>query len=69
MTDFSIQPAKLEHVDQIVGLIKYWAELGQLLDRSQVEVVDSIRDFKIALSTNGDFVGCASLDVLGSDGA
>ena len=67
MTDFSIQPAKLEHVDQIVVLIRYWAELGQLLDRAQVEVVDSIRDFKIAISANGDFVGCSSLHVLGSD--
>jgi amino-acid N-acetyltransferase len=67
MKDFSISPAELEHVDRIVNLIKYWADLGELLERSRVEVLDAIRDFKIALDLEGNLVGCSSLHVLGKD--
>tara|TARA_B100000470_G_C19748196_1_gene372457 strand:+ start:262 stop:735 length:474 start_codon:yes stop_codon:yes gene_type:complete len=67
MKDFSISPAELEHVDRIVNLIKYWADLGELLERSRVEVLDAIRDFKIALDLEGNLVGCSSLHVLGED--
>ncbi len=67
MKGFSISPAELEHVDRIVNLIKYWADLGELLERSRVEVLDAIRDFKIALDLEGNLVGCSSLHVLGED--
>jgi amino-acid N-acetyltransferase len=67
MKDFSISPAELEHVDRIVNLIKYWADLGELLERSRGEVLDAIRDFKIALDLEGNLVGCSSLHVLGED--
>lgn len=61
-----VQPARLTDVQAIHDLVTFWADRGDMLHRSPGEIYELIRDFKVA-KIDGEFVGCGSLHVLGSD--
>ncbi len=61
-----IRRAKIKDVPQIVQLINYYAQKGQMLGRPLIHLYDSIRDFVVA-EADGRVVGCGSLAVVWSD--
>lgn len=72
--DKKIRRAKVGDVQQIVSLINSYAEKGEMLYRSQSQVLQQIRNYFVAASPNpagdssGDHVlACGSLDITWND--
>ena len=47
----------------ISALLGFYAEKGKLLARAPEEILESIRDFKVAIDPSGTVVGCAALKI------
>lgn len=61
-----VETARLSDAETIHQLVTFWAERGDMLHRPLGEVYEAIRDFKVA-RIDGEFVGCGSLHIMGSD--
>lgn len=61
-----VEPARLRDVEAISHLVSYWAERGDMLQRSPQEIYEALRDFRVA-RVDGEVVGCGSLHILGED--
>ncbi|MFZ1080978.1 MAG: GNAT family N-acetyltransferase [Candidatus Kryptoniota bacterium] len=63
--DIKIRRAKVGDVQQIVSLINSYAEKGEMLYRSQSQVLQQVRNYFVAAKRNGDF---SAKDVTRSSG-
>ena len=62
-----LRKARLEDVDAIYWLIRYWAEKGLMLVRSHSHLYENIRDFQVLQDEDGQIVGTVALHVLWRD--
>lgn len=62
-----LRKARLEDVDAIYWLIRYWAEKGLMLVRSHSHLYENIRDFWVLEDEDGQIVGTVALHVLWRD--
>ena len=74
--DIKIRRAKVGDVQQIVSLINSYAEKGEMLYRSQSQVLQQIRNYFVAVSPRSDsspdssedsVLACGSLDITWND--
>ena len=56
-----LRKARLEDVDAIYWLIRYWAEKGLMLVRSHSHLYENIRDFWVLEDEDGQIVGTVAL--------
>ena len=56
-----IRPARMSDVNEIHGLLRYFADQGQLLGRSISSLYDQLRDFIVY--DNGDIKGVCALHI------
>jgi amino-acid N-acetyltransferase len=63
---FTVAPATLADVPAIHALVTFWADRGDMLHRSETEVYEAVREFKVA-RLGPRVVGCGSLHILGPD--
>ena len=61
-----VRRAKIKDVPQMVKLINYYAQKGEMLGRPMIELYESIRTFAVA-ELDGNIVGCGSLAVIWND--
>lgn len=61
-----IRNARLDDVEAIRQLINAHAELDRMLFRSQADLYESLRDFKVA-EVDGQVVGCCALQIIWAD--
>lgn len=72
-SNIKVRRAKVGDVHQIVSLINSYAEKGEMLYRSQSQVLQQVRDYFVAIepsadSPSGDEVlACGSLDITWND--
>ncbi len=62
----TVESARPADAEAIHRLVTYWADKGDMLHRPLSEVFDAIRDFKVA-RVDGEFIGCGSLHIMGTD--
>lgn len=60
-----IRKARLQDASSVCKLVNALSPGGTLLKRSFAEVCENIRDFTVATSDNGDFLGCGALHFYG----
>ena len=60
-----IRKARLPDADAIHGLIRSLSFDGTLLPRSSAEIYENVRDFTIAETDSGEFLGCGALHLYG----
>jgi len=80
--DIKVRRAKVTDVQQIVSLINSYAEKGEMLYRSQSQVLQQVRNYFVAVTTNSDnhnnngnspddisgsILACGSLDITWND--
>ncbi len=58
-----VRKAKIQDVDQMVALINYYAQKGEMLPRSRSHIYNSIRDFNV-IEEDGKIVACGALHVV-----
>jgi amino-acid N-acetyltransferase len=58
-----IRPATLRDLSPLARLIAHYAKEGILLPRTEFELAESVRDFRLALSAEGVLTGCGALHV------
>ena len=56
----SVRRAKMSDVDKIFEQVAYWAEKGEILNRTRENIIHDIQNFVVA-EIDGQVVGCASL--------
>lgn len=64
--EIKIRRAKVQDVTQIVSLINSYAEKGEMLFRSQSQVLQQIRNYFVAVR-DGEVLACGSLDITWND--
>lgn len=57
--------ARMPDADAIYGLIRSLSYDGTLLPRSFAEIYENVRDFTVAESHQGEFLGCGALHLYG----
>jgi amino-acid N-acetyltransferase len=62
----TVEPATLADVPAIHALVTFWADRGDMLHRSETEIYEAMREFKVA-RLDGRLAGCGSLHILGHD--
>ncbi len=62
---FFIRQGRLPDVDDVEGLVRYWAQQGENLPRKRADIIRSIDSFAVCVR-DGQMVGCASLFVYDS---
>lgn len=62
-----IRPARVGDVPAICDLIRTFAERKLMIRRSLGELYESIREFSVAESENGEVIGCAAIHVFWED--
>jgi N-acetylglutamate synthase and related acetyltransferases len=65
-TEIKIRRAKVQDVKQIVSLINSYAEKGEMLFRSQTQVLQQIRNYFVAVRGE-EVLACGSLDITWND--
>jgi len=74
--DIKIRRAKVGDVQQIVSMINSYAEKGEMLYRSQSQVLQQVRNYFVAVTPNSDsspnssgdsVLACGSLDITWND--
>ena len=60
-----VRPAKLQDAVNIFELVNSLSGDGTLLRRSYAEICENVRDFQIAESETGVFLGCGALHLYG----
>jgi amino-acid N-acetyltransferase len=61
----SVRPAKLQDAVNIFELVNSLSGDGTLLRRNYAEICENVRDFQIAESESGVFLGCGALHLYG----
>ena len=61
-----IRPAKIKDVEEIVKLVNYYADLGQMLARPLTQVYTAIRDY-VVIEEDDHVIGCGALHVVWAD--
>ncbi len=61
-----VRIAKIRDVPEIVKLVNYWAERGQMLARPLSQVYTALRDY-VVIEKEGKVVGCGALHVVWND--
>jgi amino-acid N-acetyltransferase len=61
-----LRKAKIKDVPEIVRIINFYAEKGEMLSRAQSQVYNALRDY-IVVEQNGQIVGCGALHVIWND--
>jgi len=64
---FTIRPARTSDVADIRRLVKPLADRRVLLEKEAVAYFESIQEFKVAESPDGELVGCGALHVMWED--
>ena len=59
------RPARLPDALPIFSLVNSLSHDGTLLRRSYAEICENVRDFTVAETQNGDFLGCGALHLYG----
>ena len=57
---FSVRRARMSDIDKIHDLVAYWADKGEILNRSRENIIHDVQNFVVA-EVEGQVVGCASL--------
>jgi amino-acid N-acetyltransferase len=60
-----VRKARLPDADSIHGLIRSLSYDGTLLPRSPAEIYENVRDFTVAETDSGEFLGCGALHLYG----
>lgn len=60
-----VRKARLPDADAIYGLIHSLSHDGTLLPRSPAEIYENVRDFTVAETDGGEFLGCGALHLYG----
>lgn len=58
-----VRQAKIHDVPEIVNLINSYAQHGEMLGRSQVQIYNALRDF-VVIENDGHVVGVGSLSII-----
>jgi amino-acid N-acetyltransferase len=66
-TAFSVRPARTTDVPGIQALIEPFVESNILLRKENVELYESVLEFRVAVDANNRIVGCGALHVLWQD--
>jgi amino-acid N-acetyltransferase len=66
MGDAIVRRARLSDVEEMHGLINYFAQKGLMLPKSRNKLYQNIRDFFVA-EQDGQFAGCCALHVIWND--
>ena len=61
----SVRPARLQDASQIFDLVNSLSGDGTLLRRNYAEICENVRDFQVAESEAGVFLGCGALHLYG----
>jgi amino-acid N-acetyltransferase len=61
----NVRPAKLPDATNIFELVNSLSSDGTLLRRNYAEICENIRDFSVAESQDGNFLGCGALHLYG----
>lgn len=65
MPEIQIHKAHLQDARKVFDLVNSLSSDGTLLRRSYAEICENIRDFTIAETSSGDFLGCGALHLYG----
>jgi amino-acid N-acetyltransferase len=65
MPDIKVHKAHLQDARNIFDLVNSLSVDGTLLRRSYAEICENIRDFTVAETSNGTFLGCGALHLYG----
>ena len=60
-----VRKAKLQDAERIFRLVNSLSGDGTLLRRSYAEICENVRDFSVAQSEDGEFLGCGALHLYG----
>lgn len=63
--EIHVREAKLKDAVKIFDLVNSLSHDGTLLRRSYAEICENVRDFAIAETSEGDFLGCGALHLYG----
>jgi len=64
---FVVEKATMADVEQIHAVVTYFADRDEMLHRPLNEIYENLRDFWVARSADGDFLGCVALHLLWVD--
>jgi amino-acid N-acetyltransferase len=65
MPEIRIHKARLQDARNIFDLVNSLSGDGTLLQRSYAEICENIRDFTVAETSEGEFLGCGALHLYG----
>lgn len=65
MTDVRVHKARLQDARSIFDLVNSLSGDGTLLQRNYAEICENIRDFTVAETQEGEFLGCGALHLYG----
>jgi amino-acid N-acetyltransferase len=65
MSDIRVHKAHLQDARNIFDLVNSLSGDGTLLRRSYAEICENIRDFTVAETNDGEFLGCGALHLYG----
>jgi amino-acid N-acetyltransferase len=65
MPDIRIHKAHLQDARKVFDLVNSLSGDGTLLQRSYAEICENIRDFTVAETSEGEFLGCGALHLYG----
>jgi len=65
MPDIRIHKAHLQDARNVFDLVNSLSGDGTLLQRSYAEICENIRDFTVAETSEGEFLGCGALHLYG----
>lgn len=65
MSDIRVHKARLQDARNVFDLVNSLSGDGTLLRRSYAEICENIRDFTVAETSSGDFLGCGALHLYG----
>lgn len=60
-----VRKARLQDAERIFRLVNSLSNDGTLLRRSYAEICENVRDFSVAETTEGEFLGCGALHLYG----
>lgn len=64
---FTVGKATIADVEHIFQVVNYFADRGEMLHRPLNEIYENLRDFYVARSPDGAFLGCVALHLLWAD--
>ncbi|MEL4320487.1 amino-acid N-acetyltransferase [Leifsonia sp. YIM 134122] len=67
MTDLHVRRARTSDIPHIVRLVEPLVQSGILLGKERVVLYESVQEFRIAESADGEVVGCGALHVMWED--